>query len=190
MYSKSEKHVEPRSLGFGIFSLCFIYSKYQGTKFKYDLSKTSPSQTTLSYSYCLKPCWPRLCPLGVLRFSILCQASGWLGGKESICQRKRCAFSPWEGKIPCRRKWQLALVFLPGKFHGQWSLVVYSPWGCKSQTWAFVCWKISHYSLNFCAYDGSVKIFHFFLVQFWKLYFSKDLSISSKLSILLADSCW
>ena len=30
-----------------------------------------------------------------------------------------------------RRKWQPTPVFLPGKFHGQRSLVVYSPWGRK-----------------------------------------------------------
>ena len=33
-------------------------------------------------------------------------------------------------KIPWR-KWQLTLVFLPGKSHGQRSLAGYSPWGCK-----------------------------------------------------------
>ena len=31
------------------------------------------------------------------------------------------------GKIPWRREWQLTPVFLPGKFHGQRSLVDYSP---------------------------------------------------------------
>ena len=30
-----------------------------------------------------------------------------------------------------RRKWQPTPVFLPGKSHGQRSLVGYSPWGCK-----------------------------------------------------------
>ena len=35
------------------------------------------------------------------------------------------------GKIPWRRKWQLTPVFLPGKSHGQRSLVGYSPWGYK-----------------------------------------------------------
>ena len=30
-----------------------------------------------------------------------------------------------------RRKWQPATVLLPGEFHGQRSLVGYSPWGCK-----------------------------------------------------------
>ena len=29
------------------------------------------------------------------------------------------------------RKWQPTPVFLPGKFHGQRSLVGYSPWGHK-----------------------------------------------------------
>ena len=38
---------------------------------------------------------------------------------------------PWIGKIPWRRKWQPTLVFLPGEFHGQRSLVGYSPWGRK-----------------------------------------------------------
>jgi len=31
------------------------------------------------------------------------------------------------GMIPCRRKWQPTTIFLPGKFHGQRSLVGYSP---------------------------------------------------------------
>ena len=30
-----------------------------------------------------------------------------------------------------RRTWQPTPVFLPGKSHGQRSLVGYSPWGCK-----------------------------------------------------------
>ena len=35
------------------------------------------------------------------------------------------------GKIPWRRKWQPAPVFLPGESHGWRSLVGYSPRGCK-----------------------------------------------------------
>ena len=38
-------------------------------------------------------------------------------------------FNPWVGEIPWRRKWQPTAVFLPGKFHGQRSLVGYSPQG-------------------------------------------------------------
>ena len=44
---------------------------------------------------------------------------------------ERCGFNPWVRKIPWERKWQLTLVFLPGKSHRQRSLVGYSPWGCK-----------------------------------------------------------
>ena len=33
---------------------------------------------------------------------------------------------PWSRKILWRRKWQPTPVFLPGKFHGQWSLVGYT----------------------------------------------------------------
>ena len=39
-----------------------------------------------------------------------------------------------------RRKQQPTPVFLPGKFHGQRSLVDYSPWGCKeSDTTEHAC---------------------------------------------------
>ena len=46
-------------------------------------------------------------------------------------------FNPWVRKIPWRRKWQPTLVFLPGTFHGQRSLVSYSPWDHKEsdKTW-------------------------------------------------------
>ena len=55
-------------------------------------------------------------------------------GKEPLCQckrRKRCRLDPWVWKIPWRRKWKPAPIFLPGKFHGQRSLVAYSPLGHK-----------------------------------------------------------
>ena len=35
------------------------------------------------------------------------------------------------GKIPWRKEWQPNPVFLPGEFHGQRSLVGYSPWSRK-----------------------------------------------------------
>ena len=35
---------------------------------------------------------------------------------------------PGLGRFPWRRKWQPTLVFLPGKFHRQRSLLGYSPW--------------------------------------------------------------
>ena len=54
----------------------------------------------------------------------------WHSGKESACQcrkHKRCMFNPWVRKIPWSRTWQPTPVFLPGKFHGQRSLVGFSP---------------------------------------------------------------
>ena len=56
---------------------------------------------------------------------------GGASGKESTYQsrrRKGRRFDPRVGKIPWRRKRQPVLIFLPGKFHGQWSLEGYSPW--------------------------------------------------------------
>ena len=56
-------------------------------------------------------------------------SQGGSSGKESACRcrrRKRRGFNPWVGKIPWRRKWPPAPVFLPGKFHGQRSLAGYS----------------------------------------------------------------
>ena len=44
---------------------------------------------------------------------------------------REASFDLWVRKFPWRRKWQPTPVFLPGKSHGQRSLVGYSPYGCK-----------------------------------------------------------
>ena len=44
-------------------------------------------------------------------------------------QRRTPGFDLWIGKIPQRSKWQPTPVLLPGKPHGQRSLVGCSPWG-------------------------------------------------------------
>ena len=53
--------------------------------------------------------------------------------KLRIClECRRPGFDPWVGKIPWRREWLPIPAFLPGKFHGQRSLVGDSSgWGCK-----------------------------------------------------------
>ena len=51
--------------------------------------------------------------------------------KETFLQCKRPEFDPWVGKIPWRKEWISTPVFLPAEFHGQRSLVVYSPWDHK-----------------------------------------------------------
>ena len=56
----------------------------------------------------------------------------WWHRRWSVClQCGRPGFDPWVGKIPWRRKWQSTPGLLPGKSHGQRSLVGYSPRGCK-----------------------------------------------------------
>ena len=55
----------------------------------------------------------------------------WLRGQSICLQCGRPRFNPWVGKIPWRRKWQPTPILLPGKSHGQRSLVGYSPWGRK-----------------------------------------------------------
>ena len=69
----------------------------------------------------------RFCTLIVVVYGL----PRWLSVKESTCQYREHGFHPWVRKIPWRRKWHPTLVFLPGEFHGQWSLVGYSPWGRK-----------------------------------------------------------
>ena len=56
----------------------------------------------------------------------------WWLRRSSVClQCGRPGLDPWVGKILWRRKWQPTPVLLPGKSHGQRSLVGYSPWGRK-----------------------------------------------------------
>ena len=71
-------------------------------------------------------------------FCFVIQVSGFPGGSESACQcrrYKRHRFNPSVRKIPCIRKWQLLQYACHGEFHGQRSLVGYSPWVTKSWTW-------------------------------------------------------
>ena len=58
-------------------------------------------------------------------------ASRWQHGKESACHCRRCWFDPWVRTIHWSRKWKPMPVFLPGKLHGQRSLMGYNPWGSK-----------------------------------------------------------
>ena len=55
---------------------------------------------------------------------------GGSDGKASACNAEGLGLIPGSGRSP-GRKWQPTPVLLPGKFHGQRSLVAYSPWGRK-----------------------------------------------------------
>ena len=108
------------------------------------LLHVSPQSLLIWDSFLLFPSFrrpPQFCRV-LLSCSVACP-SVWLclvrcyklgfpsgaSGREPACQcrrRKRHGFNPWVRRIPWRMK--LAPVFLPGKFHGQRSLVSYSPW--------------------------------------------------------------
>ena len=77
--------------------------------------------------------------------------SGGASGKEFACQwrrRKRARLSPWVRKIPWRRAWQPAAIFLPGESHGQRSLAGSSPRGGR-ETWLE---RLSTYMHTYCRY--------------------------------------
>ena len=74
----------------------------------------------------------RLCADGLQQ----CHLGGWafLVALRWLRDRLQCwrpGFDPWVRKIPWWREWLPTVVFLPGKSHGQRSLVDYSPWGCE-----------------------------------------------------------
>ena len=54
---------------------------------------------------------------------------GGSDGKESPCNVGDPASIPGSRSIPWRGEWLSTLVFFPGEFHGQRSLVSYSPRG-------------------------------------------------------------
>ena len=95
----------------------------------------------------------------------------WLRWWRILLQCRRHGFEPWVGKIPCRSKWQSIPVFLPGEFHGQRSLVGYSPWGCKELDRTE--WLTLSLLTLCCIYYLSLPhafLFHLFKVLFIKLY--------------------
>ena len=55
---------------------------------------------------------------------------GGSDGKESVCSAGDLDSITGPGRIPAEGNGNLS-VFLPGEFHGQRSLVGYTPWGCK-----------------------------------------------------------
>ena len=77
----------------------------------------------------------------------------WLRRLRICLQCRRHGFHPWVRKIRWRREWQPTPVFLPGEFHGQRSLVGYSPWGHRESdmTEQLTSWfSGSDMGLRFC----------------------------------------
>ena len=92
---------------------------------------------------------------------------GFPGGsvvKNLTCRRPR--FNPWVEKIPWRKKWQPTPVLLPGKFHGQRSLVGYSPWDHKELD------MTEQLTLSLFPYHPSTEWWMHSWISFAKMYWS------------------
>ena len=74
------------------------------------------------HQFCLRP-WNQ----AAIPFNLLCVHSvQWL---RIFLKYRKLRLDLWVGKIPWGRAWLPTPVFLPGKSHGERSLVGYSPWG-------------------------------------------------------------
>ena len=67
----------------------------------------------------------------------------------------KVVFSPNTLALFWSRKWQPIPVFLPGEFHGQRSMVGYSPWRCKEPDMAE---QLTHGSLS------SKSLYNFYII--------------------------
>ena len=127
-----------------LFKVIFMHIPLEGTRTLLYLF------TTISWLLLLCFCIPSLfwlatiwiCPFGL---------PWWLRRVCLQCGRPR--FDSWVGKIPWRRKWQSTPVLLPGKSHGQRSLVGYSPWGHKQLNMT----ERLHFHFHFLLYSGKAK---------------------------------
>ena len=98
------------------------------------------------------------------------------GGSDSksVClQCRRPGFDPWVRKIPRRKKWQPTPVLLPGKSHGQRSLVSYSPRGGRESD------TVERLHFHFLCTQYSCYYYYWPLVIF--CYISSELSTSPQL---------
>ena len=120
-----------------VFSLVFTWSSFCGCLYPnlfflegQEMSSPSWLHLTIIISLKILSLWgtDKYCLIPPIWGTL---TSWWLGGKEFACQCWRLGVDPWDRKIPWRRKWQLTLVFLPGKSHGQRSWACHSPWGHK-----------------------------------------------------------
>ena len=96
------------------------YSKWEKERFHEDLQKQKKAIASDWYQ--------------PLKVSIIDTYQGFpcgSDGKESACNPGNPGSISGLGRSPGGRKWQSTSIFLPGEFHGQRSLVDYSPWGCK-----------------------------------------------------------
>ena len=110
-------------------------------------------------------------------------------GKESL-QCRRPGFDPWVRKIPWRREWLPTPVVLPGKPHGQRSLVGYSPWGRKeldATEWLTHFTESKHYGMRGYLKKMAYYILNRLLTFHWEAfgeYFLKHFLIENDYGIV------
>ena len=120
--------------------------------------------------------------------------------KESTCNTGDRVWSLGQ-EDPWRREWLPTPVFLPGKLHGQGSLMGYRPWGCKESDmtewlthWLDIyvhCERISPHAIN--TYS-SPKFYSISKFQKYNMVLSTIVTMlyfrSSDLIHLIADSLY
>ena len=89
--------------------------------------------------------------LWALLFLFTCQPLGSMFQHVCALSQSYCFF-PEFALLFHRRQWQPTPVFLPGKSHGQRSLVGYSPWGREESD--TTKWLHFHFSLS-CTGEGN-----------------------------------
>ena len=80
----------------------------------------------------LRECWEQCCVTYCIMKNL--GFPGGSDGKESACNAEDLGLIPGSGRFPGKGNGNPGIVFpvfLPGEFHGQKSLVGYSPWGHK-----------------------------------------------------------
>ena len=111
--------------------------------------------------------------------------------------KMRPRFDPWVGKSPWRRKWQPTLVFLPGEFHGQTSLVGYSPpghkrvrhdWAINTFIFIFVYQVLSNCSEKNCS-ENRGKNLKKLMKQTWMLTLKESRWWAYRSSVVLRLYC-
>ena len=113
----------------------------------------------------------------------------------------------WSAGLPWRRKWQSPPVLLPGKSHGQRSLVGYSPWSRKELDMAeWVHFHFQNVLSITCLHltkwgENTVKISSLFLGKEWGVFYKhlhqiphftlpRVISPTKTCEMLLLDEAW
>ena len=99
--------------------------------------ETKMPQETLIYiqqvssAFCKQEGWQRASQTALGMASEAVSSPGMTLWGNPPAKAEDACLIPDSERLPCRRKWQPTPVCLPGKSHGQRSLLGYSPRGCK-----------------------------------------------------------